>query len=675
MLIAAAKKGNAQMVQALLAAGVKVTPMSSARKATELHVVTSVDALRALVRAGAALEHLDEEGRTPLQATLHNYHNASIDVAVALVQAGANVKVVDKDGNGLLAHTGWRGMLASHLVLANAPLPKEPEAVSNLLSMLFHGLGHEAKSTADKSLVRQALKRVLASAKRISNQGDHIARAIGTGDITLVLDLVEAGMSMAARPSRYASVPLDIAVQKSTAMLAAVLALGMPANTVDGTIALSTAVSLGDTVKVRMLLDAGAPVKRSSVSQDEHPHHHSPLEMAVIAETLNHDIVAALLSAGADPNEILEPGEPLLHRALVRGTTDAAKVLLAAGARTEVKGPHGRTTLMVAAACGAVEVVDALLKRGEDVNRKDKRGWTAVTFALAGGRVAALQRLLQAGAVASTWRDNLGRTLAHYACPGSVRLLAAAGVPLDVADKQGCTPVFVAAARGSNTSTDVIRELVGAGVDPNERTKVGVAPLQEALARGHLATVAALIQCGATAAVRAEEPGSKKGARGAASSIAALPANARSFPLTVAVDVHHDFKVVLLLASAPFDAAARAHPGYDYAAAVAAAMAHEAARRRGIANAAPAPTTAITAADVAVSARAQAVAFAFDCAVRFGAWHRRRAAVVSCVLDLYDPPVPPRMVGVMVGTKRGAASTTTAPHAKRAHRVVADRDE
>ncbi|WEH34345.1 ankyrin repeat domain-containing protein [Streptomyces sp. AM 4-1-1] len=87
--------------------------------------------------------------------------------------------------------------------------------------------------------------------------------------------------------------------------------------------------------------------------------------------------VKALLKAGADPERPNREGATPLYVASVDGDAEVAQLLLAAGASpdTESSGPGSEGTPLCAAACwGHTETVRALLTCGADPNLREVHG-------------------------------------------------------------------------------------------------------------------------------------------------------------------------------------------------------------------------------------------------------------------------------------------------------------
>lgn len=117
--------------------------------------------------------------------------------------------------------------------------------------------------------------------------------------------------------------------------------------TVSGAPPLFDAISRGDAIAVRTLVDKGADVNA---------------QMSVLAGSKNEGGVTMLMAASVD------------H-------VDVVHALLDKGADVNARASDGTTALMLAAASDNREVVQALLARGADVNARRNDGATALTRA------------------------------------------------------------------------------------------------------------------------------------------------------------------------------------------------------------------------------------------------------------------------------------------------------
>ncbi len=99
---------------------------------------------------------------------------------------------------------------------------------------------------------------------------------------------------------------------------------------------------------------------------------------------VDHELVRALLKAGAKANITNHFGASPLGEAAKLGDADLARELLNAGADPDSPNQDGQTALMIAATVGAPQVAELLIARGASVNAVEHfRGQTALMWAAA----------------------------------------------------------------------------------------------------------------------------------------------------------------------------------------------------------------------------------------------------------------------------------------------------
>uniref|UniRef100_A0A1A9VK18 ANK_REP_REGION domain-containing protein n=1 Tax=Glossina austeni TaxID=7395 RepID=A0A1A9VK18_GLOAU len=151
-----------------------------------------------------------------------------------------------------------------------------------------------------------------------------------------------------------------------------------------------------------------------------------PLDWAIDNK---YDIVQSLLSKLADVNLADEGGRTLLHWAAERGYVEIVNTLLGKGANVNAKNDKRETPLYLAVESVRVDVVKALIKEGADVNKA--RGFTNLndeTYAL----------LKNAALLEAAKNDDVDE----------VTRLISSGANVNVQDKDGRTPLHLAAANG-----------------------------------------------------------------------------------------------------------------------------------------------------------------------------------------------------------------------------------
>lgn len=147
-------------------------------------------------------------------------------------------------------------------------------------------------------------------------------------------------------------------------------------------------------------------------------------DQALIDATRRNDVEAArrLIADGADVNAQDENRDSAFLLAGAEGRLEILKLALAAGADLRSTNRYGGTALIPACHHGHVETVRALLQTAIDVNHVNRLGWTA---------------LLEVAI--------LGDGSARYVEIAS--MLIARGADLNLADRQGLTPLAHARER------------------------------------------------------------------------------------------------------------------------------------------------------------------------------------------------------------------------------------
>lgn len=196
--------------------------------------------------------------------------------------------------------------------------------------------------------------------------------------------------------------------------------------------ALVNAAEAGDVAALRRLLDAGVPVDTRDARG----------RTALLAATQADRIDAArlLIERGADVNarDALQDSPFLLAGA--QGRLAILRMTLAAGADLKSTNRYGGTALIPAAHHGHVETVRELLKTKIAIDHVNRLGWTALLEAI----------ILGDGGAAHT---------------EIVRLLVAAGANVDLADRDGTTPLAHAERRGQRAIAEILRR-AGARATP-----------------------------------------------------------------------------------------------------------------------------------------------------------------------------------------------------------------
>ena len=184
-----------------------------------------------------------------------------------------------------------------------------------------------------------------------------------------------------------------------------------------------------------------------------------------------------------------------LPAAAACGDAKQIGALIAGGARPDVRDAHGRTPLHVAAFGRHAEAMRALVAGGADPNALENDRYDIVTIAAVADDPATLRVALALGGSARNVTSRYDGTAliaaAHLGHAEVVRILTAAGAPLDHVNNLGWTALMesIVLGDGGSRHTETLKVLLDAGADPNLPDRAGVTPLAQARARNYSAMV------------------------------------------------------------------------------------------------------------------------------------------------------------------------------------------
>jgi ankyrin repeat protein len=192
-----------------------------------------------------------------------------------------------------------------------------------------------------------------------------------------------------------------------------------------------------------------------------------------------------------------------LHEAAAKGDVAAIERLVKEGERIDIQDSKSRTPLLVAAYMKHPDAVRALLKLGANPGALDIDRYDIVTVAAIANDLPTLKTALDGGASAKSITSRYNGTAliaaAHLGHAEAVKILIAAKAPLNHVNNLGWTALMEAIVLGNGSSghTAAVRALVEAGCDVNVADRQGITPLQHAQRRGYVEMARILENAGA----------------------------------------------------------------------------------------------------------------------------------------------------------------------------------
>lgn len=498
-LIAALRQGHDDIVRSLAAHHrVRGHDLNVAARSLPLHIAIkeapSAVSLRRLLPLGFDIEATDPTLSTPLQLAASQ---GRVDMIDALVEMKAEVDGFGKPPSGNEMHAP-RDAGRTPLMLAAAA--GHLEAVQRLIELgadTARRIDSQSLTASSTDPLAKVSPEVRVGGPRLADEGcNALMLAAQAGHLDVVRLLLQAAPDLeTANHDGETAIVLanrnghQEVVDALAAAGASVTALG-PSN-------LLAAVRNGDEDKVAELLVSGV---RADVTEED-PRHGTRTALHLAAEAGHHQIVGALLQAGAQPNTPVVDGNPpfdrtALHLAAANGHHEAAGVLLAHGAAVDAQtrawdGP-GETPLSMAAEAGHAAVIAVLAEAGAELTGPADSA-RPLTTAAGAGHGAAVRQLIQRGAPVAAGRQEALVEAANGGHLDVVNALLEAGADSNQFPPDNWSALTAAVA---NNHQEVASRLIAAGADP-DGGQGGLGPLDQAIMNGNLELVQLLLDSGA----------------------------------------------------------------------------------------------------------------------------------------------------------------------------------
>jgi len=210
--------------------------------------------------------------------------------------------------------------------------------------------------------------------------------------------------------------------------------------------------------------------------------------------------ILAWLCAAPAAHAQAAPAPPLVAAA-ERGDLAEVRRLLDAGAAVNARDGRGRNAVLAATQGGHEAVARALIERGADVNAQDDIQDSAFLLAGASGHTEIVRLALPSADFKRTNRYG-GTALipaCHHGHVETVRVLLRSSIDVDHVNRLGWTALLEAVilGDGGTAHTEIVRLLIERGARLNLADRDGVTPLQHAERRGQTAVARLLRTAGA----------------------------------------------------------------------------------------------------------------------------------------------------------------------------------
>ncbi len=408
VMVVAARKGQVEIVQALIAAGSNVNrgfdelPLHTAAKKGHREVV------RLLLESGADVEGYEEDYWTALMSAASAGH---LSIVQLLVELGADVNAWSQG--------------ETPLMLAASGVHRD------IYEFLYPLVSDEIRAIGDRDAEKEMTKTLKYESRKQNKSVEKLIDAAMYGNLKQVQELIASGVDV-NKIATCNRTTLSLSIQGGKipviqALLDAGADPNLPDETDDGLAANSPLAEAASTFfatnrseMVRLLIQRGANVNQQDAEGRTalmHTLRYSDIEVTKILVEANADLdirdnngntvlmMAELEKSTKIANILKQAGaaqqglkEVELLQAIDRGDIDRVKVLLKAN--LNVNARIGQTTALCRAAFeGRCEITQLLIAAGADVNQRASEGYfNPLLYAAYGGNLAVVRVLLEAGA-------------------------------------------------------------------------------------------------------------------------------------------------------------------------------------------------------------------------------------------------------------------------------------
>ena len=212
-------------------------------------------------------------------------------------------------------------------------------------------------------------------------------------------------------------------------------------------------------------------------------------KMTATLALLGLGVLVAVLSF-AKPGMFMSDQEQRLTEAVAQNDHAVVRELVTAGTNINAQDARGRTALLVAVEGHHLESAKALLEAGADVNLLDDKMDSPLLLAGAEGTVEIMKLILEVQPDFTLYNRFGGTALIPAAERGHVemvKLLVTTKVDIDHVNHLGWTALLeaIVLSDGGPRHQQIVQILVNAGADVNIADKEGVTPLQHARQKGY----------------------------------------------------------------------------------------------------------------------------------------------------------------------------------------------